>query len=76
MLMYNIIFIFLEEVETMRNAQKSRLGFNGYMNSFKSLGSIIANLFFKSLEKAESLQENFGISHGYNGEIPIYEPSK
>ena len=28
----------------MRNAQKSRLGFNGYMNSFKSLGSIIANL--------------------------------
>ena len=75
MLMYNIIFIFLEEVETMRNAQKSRLGFNGYMNSFKSLGSIIANLFFKSLEKAESLQRTLE-SRGYNGEIPIYEPSK
>ena len=75
MLMYNIIFIFIVEVETMKDAQKSRLGFNGYMNSFKSLGSVLANLFFKSLEKAESLQRTLE-SRGYDGEIPIYEPSK
>jgi cobalt/nickel transport system permease protein len=75
MLMYNIIFIFISEVETMKNAQKSRLGFNGYMNSFRSLGSVLANLFFKSLEKAESLQQTLD-ARGYNGQIPIYEPSK
>lgn len=75
MLMYNIIFIFLDEIETMKNAQKSRLGFKGYMDSFKSLGLIVSNLFLKSLDKAEMLQKALE-SRGYNGDIPIYEPSK
>ena len=75
MLMYNIIFIFLDEVETMKNAQKSRLGFRGYFDSFKSLASIISNLFLKSLDKAEMLQKALE-SRGYQGDIPIYEPSK
>ena len=74
MLMYNIIFIFLDEVDTMRNAQKSRLGFRGYWDSFKSLGSIVSNLFLKSLDKAEMLQKALE-SRGYRGDIPIYEPS-
>ena len=75
MLMYNIIFIFLDEVETMKNAQKSRLGFRGYWDSFKSLGSIVSNLFLKSLDKAEMLQKALE-SRGYRGDIPIYEPSR
>ena len=73
MLMYNIIFIFLAEVETMKNAQKSRLGFRGFLDSFKSLGLIVSNLFLKSLDKADMLQKALE-SRGYRGDIPIYEP--
>jgi len=73
LLMYNIIFIFLDQIELMANAQKTRLGYNGVKNSYRSLGLLISNLFFKSLDKGEQLQQTLD-SRGYNGELPIYSP--
>lgn len=71
LLMYNIIFIFLDQVEVMSNAQKTRLGYNGVNNSYRSLGLLVTNLFFKSLDKGEQLQQALD-SRGYNGELPKY----
>jgi cobalt/nickel transport system permease protein len=72
MLMYTTIFIFLDQIEAMRNAQKTRLGYNGVKNSYRSLGSLVTNLFFKSLDKGEKLQNSLD-SRCYSGEFPIYE---
>ena len=60
LLMYNTIFIFLNEIDK---------------SSFKSLGSLISTLFLRSLDKSETLQNSLD-SRGYNGELPIYEPRK
>jgi cobalt/nickel transport system permease protein len=73
LLMYTVIFVFLDQVKVMTNAQKTRMGYNGVKNSYRSLGLLVANLFFKSLDKSEQLQ--FALdSRGYNGELPKYNP--
>lgn len=73
LLMYTTIFVFLEQVKIMTNAQKTRMGYNGYKNSFRSLGFLASNLFFKSLDKSEQLQHALD-SRGYTGELPRYKP--
>lgn len=75
LLMYNVIFIFLNEIDTMKNAQETRLGYVGTKNTYRSLSSLFSNLFFKSLDKSESLQRSLD-SRCYNGDLPIYKPSK
>lgn len=75
LLMYNTIFVFAEQLTTMKNAQETRLGYFGTKNTYRSLGSLFTNLFFKSLDKSESLQIALD-SRCYNGTLPIYKPSK
>jgi cobalt/nickel transport system permease protein len=60
-------------MKVMSNAQKTRMGYNGYKNSFRSLGLLTSNLFFKSLDKSELLQHALD-SRGYSGELPKYDP--
>ena len=75
LLMYNTIFIFLNEIDTMKKAQDSRLGYNSYFTSFKSLGALASTIFLRSLDKSETLQ--FALdSRGYDGELPVYKPRK
>ena len=75
LLMYNTIFIFLNEIDTMQKAQNTRLGYHSYWSSFKSLGALISTIFLRSLDKSETLQ--FALdSRGYTGELPVYEPRK
>ena len=75
LLMYNSIFIFLNEIDTMQKAQQTRLGYHSYWNSFKSLAALASTIFLRSLDKSESLQHSLD-SRGYSGEIPVYEPRK
>jgi len=73
LLMYTVIFVFLEQVKIMTNAQQTRMGYNGLKNSYRSLGLLIANLFLRSLDKSEQLQ--FALdSRAYTGELPKYIP--
>ena len=75
LLMYNTIFIFLNEIDTMQKAQETRLGYHSYKTSFKSLGALVSTIFLRSLDKSETLQ--FALdSRGYSGELPLYEPKK
>ena len=73
LLMYNTIFIFLNELDTMQKAQQTRLGYHSYTTSFKSLGALASTIFLRSLDKSETLQHSLD-SRGYNGDLPIYEP--
>ena len=75
LLMYNTIFIFLNEIDTMQKAQNSRLGYHSYWSSFKSLGALVSTIFLRALDKSETLQYSLD-SRGYTGELPIYEPPK
>jgi len=73
LLMYTVIFVFLDQVKIMTNAQETRMGYNGIKNSYRSLGLLAANLFLRSLDKSEQLQYSLD-SRGYNGELPKYNP--
>jgi len=75
LLMYNTIFIFLNEIDTMQKAQNSRLGYHSYVSSFKSLGALASTIFLRALDKSETLQHSLD-SRGYDGELPVYEPRK
>lgn len=75
LLMYNTIFIFLNEIDTMKKAQETRLGYHSYISSFKSLGALSSTIFLRSLDKSETLQHSLD-SRGYTGELPVYVPRK
>ena len=75
LLMYNTIFIFLNEIDTMKKAQETRLGYHSYVSSFKSLGALSSTIFLRSLDKSETLQHSLD-SRGYTGELPVYVPRK
>jgi cobalt/nickel transport system permease protein len=75
LLMYNSIFIFLNEIDTMQKAQETRLGYSTYFGSFKSLGALVSTIFLRSLDKSETLQHSLD-SRGYSGELPVYTPRK
>ena len=75
LLMYNTIFIFLNEIDTMQKAQKTRMGYNSYWNSLQCLGSLVSNIFLRSLDKSETLQNSLD-ARGYDGELPVYIPPK
>ena len=75
LLMYNTIFIFLDQLNTMRNAQETRLGYVGSKSTYKSLGMLFSNLFFRSLDKSETLQCSLD-SRCYQGYLPVYKPKR
>jgi cobalt/nickel transport system permease protein len=75
LLMYNTIFIFLDQLDTMRNAQETRLGYVGSKSTYKSLGMLFSNLFFRSLDKSETLQCSLD-SRCYMGYLPVYKPNR
>jgi cobalt/nickel transport system permease protein len=72
MLMYTTIFLFFSQIETMKNAQNTRLGYYGLKNSYRSLGVLISNLFFRSLDKSDKLQISLD-SRGFSGSFHIYD---
>ncbi|MGI5964552.1 MAG: cobalt ECF transporter T component CbiQ [Candidatus Methanomethylophilaceae archaeon] len=75
-LVYRYAFLLLERAETMWNAAKCRLGFNGYRRSFSTVSGIIVNSFITSLEIAERSQPAL-YSRNFNGTFPLYrEPKK
>ena len=75
LLMYNSIFIFLNQLYTMKNAQETRLGYVGSKSTYKSLGMLFSNLFFRSLDKSETLQCSLD-SRCYQGYLPVYKPKR
>lgn len=75
MLMYRYIFVFLEELENMHNSQKTRLGYNNLKNSFRSLGSLVSNLFIRTWIRGEQIYITME-SRCYGGSIKTFQTQK
>lgn len=71
-MIYRFIFILLDTAESMLNSQNSRLGYINLTNGFKSLGSLLSNLFVNSLNRANTLFIALE-SRNYNGTMILLE---
>ena len=67
-LMYRYIFLFLDVTATMYNSQKTRLGYNSYMNWMKCLASLATMVFIRTWEQGEISYKALA-SRGYNGKL-------
>lgn len=70
MMMYRYIFVFLDEAINMYHAQQTRLGYQSFKTSYKSLGMLASNLFIRSWIKGELVYVSME-SRGYNGSLHI-----
>jgi len=70
MMMYRYIFLLLDEMIRIMNAQNTRLGYRNLKTTYKSLGTLAAILFIRAWERGE---KSFIImsSRGYNGDLKL-----
>ena len=71
MMMYRYIFVLLDDAMVMNNSQKTRLGYNGFKNSYRSLGLLVGSLFIKSLDKGDDIYATLN-SRGYTGNLMFF----
>lgn len=64
---YRYIFVLFEEMSTVKNAQKIRLGFSNYNRTMKSFGCIGGITIIRTIDKSEKLYKAMK-SRGYNGQ--------
>lgn len=67
---YRYIFIFLEEFDRLKKAQKMRLGYNGWRKSMQSVGNIGGIIIIRVFDKSEMLYNTMR-SRGYQGDINV-----
>jgi len=73
---YRYIFIFLEELTRLRNAQKMRFGYNGWWKSVQSVGNLGGITIVRVFDKSEMLYNSMR-SRGYQGDIAVtYNPGR
>lgn len=69
-LIYRLIFIFLEECMEIRNAQEIRFGYSTMKNSFKSLSVLIKIIFIRVLQRNKEMLISLECKL-YDGEFPF-----
>lgn len=69
---YRYIFILMKSMNEMKIAQTSRLGYDGFKQSFLSLGQLVLGVFIKSMKSAKEAQISVD-SRGNGGTIVIEE---
>ncbi|UWX57762.1 cobalt ECF transporter T component CbiQ [Chlorobaculum sp. MV4-Y] len=74
LLVYRFVFLLFETASEMVTAQHSRLGYAGTAASFRSLASLVSNLFFFSARRAEEVYVAMEC-RGYDGSIRVLAPS-
>jgi cobalt/nickel transport system permease protein len=67
LLVYRYIFVLLDELVTMRDAQKVRLGYHTFKRSLNSTVDLGGNLILRAYSRAERVYEAM-IIRGYTGE--------
>jgi len=67
LLVYRYIFVLLDEVITMREAQRIRLGYRNWKSSLKSVIDLGGNLILRAYDRAERVYEAM-VVRGYAGE--------
>jgi cobalt/nickel transport system permease protein len=75
LLIYRLIFVFVERALTGRQAQTARLGYSRVDRSVRSLGLLAGNLFQRALEQARRLEIGL-MARGYTGELRVLAPKR
>lgn len=70
-LIYRYGFLLLERMESMWDAAHSRMGFNGFMNSIKTVAAIAMGIFTSSSNLADKAQIALDCRN-YQGVFPVY----
>jgi cobalt/nickel transport system permease protein len=69
LLIYRLIFVFLERADAGRQAQVARLGYDGPRRSIRSLGWLAGSLFQRSLDRGRRLETGLA-ARGFTGDLP------
>jgi len=70
LLVYRYIFVLIEEVVAIRDAQKVRLGYHNWHQSIRSLGVLGGSLILRAYDRAGRVYEAMS-ARGYSGSLPI-----
>lgn len=70
LLVYRYVFVLLEEVNAIKEAQRVRLGYQSWGRSMKSLYTLGGSLIFRAYDRAERVFEAM-IARGYAGTLPV-----
>jgi len=70
LLVYRYVFVLIEEVVAIRDAQKVRLGYRNWRQSMKSLGVLGGSLILRAYDRAERVFEAM-TTRGYTGTMAI-----
>jgi cobalt/nickel transport system permease protein len=70
LIIYRYIFVLLEEILTIRDAQKVRLGYRNWRQSMRSISMLGGSLILRAYDRAERVFEAM-IARGYTGAITI-----
>ena len=70
LLVYRYIFVLLEEIITIRDAQRVRLGYYNWRRSMRSLSILGGSLILRAYDRAERVFEAM-IARGYTGTMTI-----
>jgi cobalt/nickel transport system permease protein len=69
-LMYRMLFLLLDTVRAVREAQASRLGFRNWSTSYRSLAGQGAAIFVRSFDRARRMEEGLAL-RGYTGSLRV-----
>lgn len=70
LLIYRYIFVLIEEMGTIRNAQKVRLGYRNWRQGMKSITVLGGSLILRAYDRAERVFEAM-VARGYTGAMTI-----
>ncbi|RTL71047.1 MAG: cobalt ECF transporter T component CbiQ [Pseudonocardiaceae bacterium] len=74
-LMYRMLFLLLESIRVIRDAQAGRLGFRTWPTTFRSLTGQGAAIFVRAFDRARRLEHGLA-SRGYNGSLHVLVPAR
>lgn len=74
-LMYRLVFVLLDSVRTIREAQANRLGYTSVARSYRSTASLVARVLVRSWERARRLEDGLA-GRGYESAMPTLAPTR
>lgn len=73
LLMYRLIFLFMEQALAGQHAQSARQGYSSFGRSLRSLGQLVATLLQRALQRARRLEIGLA-ARGFEGELRVLSP--
>ena len=75
LLIYNWLFLLLENFNDMKLAQETRLGYASPSKAFRSLSMLASALLVRSFERARRLEDGLA-ARGFQGELKVADTSR